>query len=565
LEVGAPLAGFFQEGKEREEGEKFLTGILYQNYGVWGLTVQVIPVSSSLAEYQILFRGTPTVRYTHDPAKRLVTGPPGELAIVPLPSEPGENPANGLPARWIRVDDARKLSDGTVTAGPGVVAWDVPGYVYLHLYGCLRRNLDSVLELDALARMVEGAGTDACKELAQDDDRLLDFLHVARVLLSEDVPLLPLETVVAQFQKSWRPNGPLCRVVEEIRSLPELKATLPGADASYRLLPISQDLEDLLMVRVFDSETEPFLAIEPEVCQQVLAAVRRQVSNLEYTAAVVVRASKLRGLLRRLVRLEFPNLFVIAQGELEPTWESRVALTIEYDSPVPLRLRLERNEGGSARTTYPHLPEAATETVTAWLDLLEESRPRLVKLARQRFSGGQLAAAVECLSKSGVPVGNLALVLDGLLSVRSVLGYSLRSVIVFAPGLGILSQDTARSMEELSIAELAEAARQAMTSVISYRYAPQGNLRCLLVHPDIEGALSDPSQAEDEDVLRRLIEAVRKEWGLLKDPGCVLLTAIEVRSKLEEILRGPCDGLAVVAYQDLSPHLNVTPLARVNW
>jgi len=452
-----------------------------------------------------------------------------------------------------------------VTVGSSVNAWDIAGYTYLHLFGLLRRNLEYVLELDAVAKMLEGQGGEACRKVADHDEVLLDFLHVTRALLSEDVPVLALESIAAQFEKSWRSHVPLWSIVEEIRALSEVKTALPGVDASYSLLPVSQRLENLLLARVFESDAEPFLAIEPEFCQQVLAEVRRKVQQVDFAVAVVVRDVRLRGSVRRLVRLEFPYLFVVAQAELDAGWESRVAQTIDYEGDMP-PLRLERVQPGSAGpNTDVVAPKGAAETLALWLEVLEETRPRLVKMARSRFTIEQVAAAVECLARSGIPVADLSLVLDGLLSVRSVLGYAVGSVIVFPAGLGIASQHAVRKVEDLSMAERAETARQGIARVISHRYAPGGNLKCLLLDPDIERIVADPAQIQDKDVRNRIIEAIREEWGRLEEPGCVLLTSTEVRAKLEELLQGRCGALAVIAYQDLSPELNVTPLARVAW
>jgi type III secretion protein V len=70
----------------------------------------------------------------------------------------------------------------------------------------------------------------------------------------------------------------------------------------------------------------------------------------------------------------------------------------------------------------------------------------------------------------------------------------------------------------------------------------------------------------DENERNKILQAVRAEVGELSGSTSVpaILTTIDVRPALREILAPEFPRLPVLAYQELSPDMNIQPIARIS-
>jgi type III secretion protein V len=68
------------------------------------------------------------------------------------------------------------------------------------------------------------------------------------------------------------------------------------------------------------TQSGSYLALEPEVTQEILSSVRAEVGNLPPTAQnpVILTTMEIRRYFRKLVELEFPHLAVLSYQELSP-------------------------------------------------------------------------------------------------------------------------------------------------------------------------------------------------------------------------------------------------------
>jgi type III secretory pathway component EscV len=108
--------------------------------------------------------------------------------------------------------------------------------------------------------------------------------------------------------------------------------------------------------------------------------------------------------------------------------------------------------------------------------------------------------------------------------------------------------------------------RIAMARYLSHKYTRGNNtLICYLVDPVIERRLADPTPLSAID--RALIlEAVRAEVASMPatSQNPVILTTLDLRLRLRREVAPYFPLLAVMAYQEISPDLNIQPIAKIS-
>ncbi|MDN5361802.1 MAG: flagellar biosynthesis protein FlhA [Moorella sp. (in: firmicutes)] len=173
-------------------------------------------------------------------------------------------------------------------------------------------------------------------------------------------------------------------------------------------------------------------------------------------------------------------------------------------------------------------------------------------------------AVVEELVPDLLTVGEVQKVLAGLLQEQ----VPIRDLVTILEALA----DAARSSRDLDF--LVGAARQALKRTISRQYAPDGKLVALTLHPQLEQKISEaiqptsqggfPALAPEEvrDLLGRLGQAVEK--AALGGGQPVLLCSARVRLPLRRLLQRSFPHLAVLAYNELEPGLEVEAVEAVN-
>ncbi len=154
-----------------------------------------------------------------------------------------------------------------------------------------------------------------------------------RALVSEEAQTRDLIAIVDCFLANA--DHPTHEVVEHIRCLDSVRSQLNGNDRD-RLAPVwllSNELAALLAAAVLREGDAAVLAIEPELTQEVLAAVRVAVGEAQDApnGVILVDDWRLRPFVRRLVELEFPHLWVLSRREAFEPDARRVVATIALD------------------------------------------------------------------------------------------------------------------------------------------------------------------------------------------------------------------------------------------
>ena len=116
--------------------------------------------------------------------------------------------------------------------------------------------------------------------------------------------------------------------------------------------------------------------------------------------------------------------------------------------------------------------------------------------------------------------------------------------------------------------DYSEAVRLFSKKYISYKYTRgSSSLSVFLMDPQIEKRLSQFDDPLTDEEKSRLIEAVEKEFkgAVNVVQTTTILTSMEVRRALREVLKRKFPNLVVLSYQELAPETNIQPIARISW
>jgi len=141
----------------------------------------------------------------------------------------------------------------------------------------------------------------------------------------------------------------------------------------------------------------------------------------------------------------------------------------------------------------------------------------------------------------------------------------LRSVLQALAEWGPVESDTVM---------LSEYVRSALKRYVSHKYSRgQSTLIVYLLDPQIEETIRSSIQhtssgsylALEPEITQEILTAVRNEVGSLPPSAQqpVIFTTMEIRRYVRKLVELEFAHLAVVSYQELSPEMNIQPIARI--
>lgn len=267
----------------------------------------------SPGSYIISLDETPLVMGSLEPAGLFYSGSLDAATIERLHARAQADPLTDRPGWWMPVEE---------TPNPGLERGALIGprtFMMRHVESVLRGNLANFIGHSELNWMIDKLGLPAEQKTRLSTSRTA-LITALRSLLFERVPIAALVEILSAWPDIHSLHKHLRDQVEALRSLPELRLRLPGNDAVHSLFEIGPKFESALRENLHEPARVPVLALLPELCQDMLSAVRETLpSNLRATpAALVIKDTPLRPHLRELVKLEWPSLPVLAMAELGP-------------------------------------------------------------------------------------------------------------------------------------------------------------------------------------------------------------------------------------------------------
>jgi type III secretion protein V len=269
--------------------------------------------------YIIMINEIPLVMGTVDKNKCLVNDTPDRLRLLGIEAEPAQNPANGNACGWITTEQ-RKLAEDA-----GLTTWDAPGYIVLHLSAVLRKNAAEfvgIQETQNMLEQLEQAFPALVKEVVPKAVSPFQLTDILRRLVEEEISVRDLRNVL-QALAEWGPvENDTVMLTEYVRAALKryISHKYTRGQSTLIVYLLDPQIEETVRSSVQHTSSGSYLALEPEITQEILAAVRNEVGNLPPSAQqpVVLTTMEIRRYFRKLVELEFPHLAVLSYQELSP-------------------------------------------------------------------------------------------------------------------------------------------------------------------------------------------------------------------------------------------------------
>ncbi|HSP77171.1 MAG TPA: type III secretion system export apparatus subunit SctV [Myxococcaceae bacterium] len=163
-----------------------------------------------------------------------------------------------------------------------------------------------------------------------------------------------------------------------------------------------------------------------------------------------------------------------------------------------------------------------------------------------------------------------------VLKLTDILGRLVEEEISIRDLRGILQALAEYGQVEADNVMLTEHVRSSLRRYVSHKYARgTGTLVVYLLDPQIEEAIRSSIKrtsagthlALEPDIAQEIVQAVKSECGHLPPSAQrpVILTAMDIRRYVRKLLEYEFNpAFAVVSYQELSPDLNIQPVARIS-
>jgi type III secretion protein V len=326
LEVSNALTPYVDSATE--SGDRFLNEMLplmkeglFYELGVIFPGVRIRGFCSHLPDdtYIIKLNEVPVAVGQVPLGKVLVNESADRLAIMNVGGEPAVNPANGMDACWIPAEKKEVVEQS------GYTTWDTPGYMILHMSSVLRRfayEFVGIQEIQSSLDKLEQAFPALIKEVVPKVLSLQQFTDVCRRLVEEEISIVNLKAILEALAEWAQVEKDPVMLTEYVRMSMKRYITYKYSKGGntlvvYLLDPqIEQAIKDSIQI----TSSGNYLALEPEIAQDILDAVRVEIGDLPATAQqpVILTNVEIRRYFRQLVKLEFPYLAVLSFQELNP-------------------------------------------------------------------------------------------------------------------------------------------------------------------------------------------------------------------------------------------------------
>ncbi|MCK6548290.1 type III secretion system export apparatus subunit SctV [Myxococcota bacterium] len=325
LEVAADLIPLVEDAGE---GSKFLgemvpmmrDGLFYE-LGVRFPGIRVRGNESDMppGSYLIMINEIPLVMGTVSLTKVLVNDTVERLRLLNIDGEPATNPANGNECAWIDSEYQE------VAEQAGLTTWDAAGYIVLHLSSVLRKNGSEFVGIQEVMNMLEQleqAFPALVKETVPKVVSPFQLTDILRRLIEEEISIRDLRSILQSLAEWGQVEHDTVMLTEYVRAALKRYISHKYTRGQNTLIVYLLDpqIEETVRSSIQHTSSGSYLALEPEITQEILSAVRTEVGSLPPTAQnpVILTTMEIRRYFRKLVELEFPHLAVLSYQELSP-------------------------------------------------------------------------------------------------------------------------------------------------------------------------------------------------------------------------------------------------------
>lgn len=229
------------------------------------------------------------------------------------------DPTYGLPGVWISPEqrgDAERL---------GCMIFDPVSVIATQLTEVIRSNASDLLgrqEVQALVDTVKKTHPAVVKELIPDVMTLGEVQKILQNLVRERVTIRDLVTILETVADN-------VHVTKDVEILTEcVRVALSRVicreymnnEGIINVITLDPQVEQLVAASIQRSEVGSFLALDPNIGQEILTRLGNEINNLQEQGLqpICLVAPQIRPAFRKLTERSFPNLVVLSWNEIAP-------------------------------------------------------------------------------------------------------------------------------------------------------------------------------------------------------------------------------------------------------
>lgn len=242
---------------------------------------------------------------------------------------PTVEPAFGLPAIWI-TESQRETAE---LAGYTVV--ELPAVLATHITEIIRKNSSEILTREDVKALVNNVKTHSPAIVEEVVPNLMNMGEIQVILenlLNERVSIRDLVSILETMAQAAKVSKDSTYITEQCRAAlsRQICNQLKDYENVISVMTLHPELEQILEASVQSTERGPRLVLRPEMVGKLLDAVSPEYEKMVAMnqPPVIVTSPGIRFPLFKLVESSYPNLHILAYGEISLGINIKAAGTI---------------------------------------------------------------------------------------------------------------------------------------------------------------------------------------------------------------------------------------------
>jgi type III secretion protein V len=270
-------------------------------------------------QYFIAIKEVPVVYGSIRPDCVYVNDSAENIRVFGIEGEDVRNPADLKPGAWI------PASQRAVAELAGLKVWEPAEVITLHLSMVMKKYAHEFVGIQEAQALLDFAARGAPKLVEEVVPKVVtvhQLTDVLQRLVQEGISIRDIKTVLDSLSEWGRIEKDPVALTEYVRASMKRYISFRytgGRDTLFVYL-LDPEIEDVIRGAIRRNSTGSFLALDPSIVHDILAAMRREIAELPPGAQkpVVITDMELRRFVRKMVELEFPTLTVLSYQELAP-------------------------------------------------------------------------------------------------------------------------------------------------------------------------------------------------------------------------------------------------------
>lgn len=226
-------------------------------------------------------------------------------------------PAYGIPAKWIAEGerDMAEIYGYTIIDSVSVIVTHLSEIIRKHIHELVSRQDINIL-LDNVNKVNPAIVADVVPGIISHSD----LQRILTNLLREGVPIRDMESILETLGEHGSAIKDIDMLTEYVRQRLKRTITRKYTDGStIKVVTLDQDLENMILNSAKKSELGTYLALEPQVAQNIVEAVTEQIGKLKELVSqpVILTSPVVRIYFKRLIEQFVPNLTVLSFNEID--------------------------------------------------------------------------------------------------------------------------------------------------------------------------------------------------------------------------------------------------------